>query len=384
MLLAPDKFKGTLDAEEVAAHLATGFRRAAPEAEVRVVPVADGGDGSVAAALRAGYDPRRVRVRGPLGGMVDARLARRGTTTIVEVADACGLRRLPTGVRAPLTATSHGVGEAMRAALDEGATTLVVGLGGSATTDGGAGLLGALGCGFTDAAGHRLRPGGGDLVRLATADLTGLDSRLAGVDVILAGDVDNPLLGPYGAARVFGPQKGADPAGVERLEAGLNRLVTVLSRAGGRVGERARAAADTAGAGAAGGLGFALLLLGAEPRPGADFFLRLLDFDQALTGARRVVTGEGSLDAQSLRGKAPVTVARRAAAAGVPAVAVVGTCALPAGRWRSAGLEDVHALADLDPACARSPELSAVLLERVGYQLAVGGDRTPGPPARPG
>ncbi|MCW2943420.1 MAG: glxK [Actinoallomurus sp.] len=382
VLLAPDKFKGTLDAEEVAACLADGLRRAAPGLDIRTVPVADGGDGSIAAALRAGYRSRPVRVRGPVGDPVDTRIALRGSTAIIEIAEVCGLRRLPEGHRAPLTATSHGVGEAVLAALDAGAATVVIALGGSATTDGGAGLLSALGARLTDAAGRPLRPGGGNLADLAAVDLSGLDRRLAGIDLVLASDVDNPLLGPHGAAHTYGPQKGADPADVERLEAALNRLVTVLSQDGRLPGGRrvaAREVANTPGAGAAGGLGFAALLLGAVPRPGADFFLRLLDFDRALAGARLVVTGEGSLDAQSLHGKAPVAVARRAAAAGLPAVAVVGACALPADRWRAAGLAEVHALVDLDPACARSPALTARLLEHLGHRLAT--EPPPPPPA---
>ncbi|MCW2902373.1 MAG: Glycerate kinase [Streptosporangiaceae bacterium] len=373
VLLAPDKFKGTLDAAQVAACLAEGFRRAAPGLDIRTVPVADGGDGSIAAALRAGYHSRPVRVCGPVGDPVDTYIALRGSTAIIEIADVCGLRRLSEGHRAPLTATSHGVGEAVLAALDAGATTVVIALGGSATTDGGAGLLTALGARLTNAAGRPLGPGGGSLADLAAVDLSGLDRRLRGIDLVLASDVDNPLLGPHGAARTYGPQKGAGPADVECLEAALNRLVTVLPQDGRLPGGRhvaAREVASRPGAGAAGGLGFAALLLGAVLRPGADFFLGLLDFDRALAGAQLVVTGEGALDAQSLRGKAPIAVARRAAAAGSPAVAVVGACALPADRWRATGLLEVHALVDLDPACARSPALTARLLEHFGHRLA--------------
>jgi glycerate kinase len=372
VLLAPDKFKGTLDAEEVVAHLVTGLRHVLPGLEVRSVPVADGGDGSVAAALRAGYRAHPVRVRGPVNDPVDTCIAVRGSTAIIEIAEVCGLRRLPGGRRAPLTATSYGVGEAVRAALDAGATTVVLAVGGSATTDGGAGMLAALGAQLTDTAGCTIGPGGGGLADLAAVDLSGLDRRLNGIDFVLASDVDNPLLGPHGTAHTYGPQKGADTGDVEWLEASLIRLVTLLPRAW-PPGERtvdARAVASRPGAGAAGGLGFAALLLGAVLRPGANFFLDLLDFDRALIGAQLVVTGEGSLDAQSLRGKAPVAVAARAAAAGVPTVAVVGTCTLPAEQWGVAGMAEVHSLTDIDPGCAQSPALTARLLERIGQRLA--------------
>ncbi|WP_437441422.1 glycerate kinase, partial [Streptomyces aureus] len=221
VLVAADKFKGSLTAVQVAERVTAGLRRVIPELTVETLPVADGGDGTVAAAVAAGFERREVQVTGPLGEQVTAAFALRDTTAVVEMAEASGLQLLPAGVFAPLTATTYGSGELLRAALDAGATTVVFGVGGSATTDGGAGMLAALGARFLDASGAPVGPGGAALADLATADLTGLDPRFASVDLILASDVDNPLTGPKGAPAVYGPQKGATPDDVRTLDAAL-------------------------------------------------------------------------------------------------------------------------------------------------------------------
>ncbi|MEU5420930.1 glycerate kinase, partial [Streptomyces sp. NPDC020667] len=236
VLIAADKFKGSLTAVEVAAHVAAGLRRAAPGVRTEALPVADGGDGTVDAAVAAGFERRTERVTGPLGEPVTAAYALRGDTAVVEMAEASGLRHLPRGRYAPLTAGTYGTGELLRAALDAGAATVVLGVGGSASTDGGAGMLSALGARFTDAHGTPLAPGGGPLARLAAADLSGLDPRLARTRFVLASDVDNPLTGPKGAAAVYGPQKGASPDDVAALDAALARYARVLAEA---VGPRA-------------------------------------------------------------------------------------------------------------------------------------------------
>ena len=207
IVIAPDSFKGSLPADQVAEAVADGIRRVRPDVEAVLRPIADGGEGTVAAALRAGFRPRTVRVSGPDGGHVEATLALDGTTAVVELATAAGLGMLDRP--APTTATTRGVGELVRAALDAGARRIVLGIGGSATTDGGAGMLQALGVRLLDADGTELPPGGAALARLDRVDTGGLDSRLAAVQVVVASDVDNPLLGPSGAAEVFGPQKGA-------------------------------------------------------------------------------------------------------------------------------------------------------------------------------
>lgn len=211
VLIAADKFKGSLTAVQVAERVTAGLRRVAPRVEVEALPVADGGDGTVDAAVAAGFERREVRVAGPLGHEITAAFALRDDTAVVEMAEASGLQRLPAGSFAPLTSSTYGSGELLLAALDAGARTIVFGVGGSATTDGGAGMLAALGARFLDEEGEPVPPGGGSLSLLATADLSGLDPRLSSVDVVLASDVDNPLTGPKGAPAVYGPQKGPRP-----------------------------------------------------------------------------------------------------------------------------------------------------------------------------
>ncbi|TWV43623.1 glycerate kinase, partial [Streptomyces misionensis] len=228
VLVAADKFKGSLTAVQVAERVTAGLRRVVPDLPVEALPVADGGDGTVAAAVAAGFERREVRVAGPLGEQVTAAFALRGDTAVVEMAEASGLQRLPAGRFAPLTASTYGSGELLRAALDAGARTIVFGVGGSATTDGGAGMLAALGARFLDRDGAPVPPGGGGLAALARADLTGLDPRLSSVELVLASDVDNPLTGPKGAPAVYGPQKGASPEDVRTLDAALGHYTKVL------------------------------------------------------------------------------------------------------------------------------------------------------------
>ncbi|KNB53549.1 glycerate kinase [Streptomyces caatingaensis] len=361
VLIAADKFKGSLTAVEVAAHLTAGLRRAAPGVRVTALPVADGGDGTVDAAVAAGFERRTARVTGPLGEPVTAAWALRGGTAVVEMAEASGLRRLPPGRFAPLTATSFGTGELLRAALDTGVRTVVLGVGGSATTDAGAGMLVALGARLLDAAGRPLAPGGAALAALDRADLSALDPRLATTDVVLASDVDNPLTGPAGAASVYGPQKGASPADVAALDAALSHAARILGPA----------EASAPGAGAAGGVGYAALVgLGAAFRPGIEVLLEALGFDAALERADLVITGEGSLDAQTLRGKAVAGVAAAAAARGVPVTAVCGRLALPPADLRALGVSRAYALTDLQPDVTRCITEAGPLLERLAAALA--------------
>jgi len=365
VLLAPDKFKGSLPASGVADAVGRGIRSVLPGAEVVALPVADGGDGTLDAALAAGFERVPVTVVGPTGEPVATAYARRGSVAVVEMADACGLVRLPGDVPAPLTASSTGLGEVVRAALDAGCDELVLGIGGSASTDGGAGMLAALGVRLLDRQDNPLPAGGGALAGLASVDLSGLHPAAEKARFVVACDVDNPLLGPTGAAAVYGPQKGATPDDVASLDAALGRLADVVASA---LGEDHR---GEAGAGAAGGVGFAALaLLDATLRPGIDLMLDLVGFDAHVPGSTLVVTGEGALDAQSLHGKAPVGVARRAAAAGVAVVAVCGHRALGVEELRAAGIGAAYALLDLEPdveTCIREP---APLLVRLGEQIA--------------
>ncbi|GAA0628740.1 glycerate kinase [Streptomyces crystallinus] len=368
VLVAADKFKGSLTAVQVAERVTAGLRRVVPGLAVETLPVADGGDGTVAAAVAAGFDRREARVTGPLGTPVTAAFAVRDGVAVVEMAEASGLQHLPSGVFAPLTATTYGSGELLLAALDAGARTIVFGVGGSATTDGGAGMLAALGARFLDAAGEPVAPGGGPLATLATADLSGLDPRFASVDLVLASDVDNPLTGPKGAPAVYGPQKGASPEDVAVLDAALGHFAKVLEAS---VGARAAEAALAPGAGAAGGIGYgALVALGATFRPGIEVMLDVLGFAPALARATLVITGEGSLDEQTLHGKAPAGVAAAARAAGIEVVAVCGRLALPPEALAGAGIRRAYALMDLEPDPARCMAEAGPLLERSAQRLA--------------
>ncbi|WP_330460686.1 glycerate kinase [Streptomyces sp. NBC_00820] len=367
VLIAADKFKGSLTAAQVAERVTAGLRRVVPSVEVEALPVADGGDGTVDAAVAAGFERREVRVAGPLGQEVTAAFALRGDTAVVEMAEASGLQRLPAGVLAPLTASTYGSGELLRAALDAGARTIVFGVGGSATTDGGAGMLAALGARFLDADGEPVPPGGGGLARLARADLSGLDARLSSVELVLASDVDNPLSGPKGAPAVYGPQKGASAQDVAVLDAALARFAKVLEA---EVGARAGEYAVAPGAGAAGGVGYGALLLGARFCPGIEVMLEVLGFAAALERADLVITGEGSLDEQTLHGKAPAGVAAAARAAGKEVVAVCGRLALESGVLQRAGIRAAYPLTSVEPDVSRCITDAGPLLERLAARIA--------------
>ena len=365
IVVAPDKFKGSLPATQVAAAIAAGLHAGRPGAEVVTIPVADGGEGTVDAAVAAGYERVPVTAAGPAGDPVRASYARRGEVAVVELAGVCGLARLPGGRPAPLTASSFGAGEVLRAALEAGARRIILGVGGSASTDGGAGLLQALGARVLDTSGEPVRPGGAGLREVAALDLTGLHRALYPADIILAADVDNPLTGPDGAAEVYGPQKGASPAEVAALDAGLRRWAAVVAAAVGRDWS------ETPGAGAAGGVGFAALaVLGATRRPGIELVLDLAGFETALDGADLVITGEGSLDAQSLAGKTPVGVARAAARRGIAVVAVAGRSTLREAELAAAGIAAVYPLTDLEPDLERCRAEADRLLRRTGQMIA--------------
>ncbi|MQS05883.1 glycerate kinase [Streptomyces alkaliphilus] len=369
ILIAADKFKGSLTAEQVAERVRAGLLAERPDLVVESLPIADGGDGTVEAALAAGFTAHRERVTGPLGAPVTARFAVRGDTAVIEMAEASGLRLLPNRTFAPLTAGTRGTGELIVAALDEGARTIVLGVGGSATTDGGAGMLQALGARLLDAGGKQLPPGGAALRDLARVDLSGLDTRLHASRIILASDVDNPLTGPTGAAAVYGPQKGAGPADVAALDAALGVWARLLEEA---AGARASGASGAPGAGAAGGMGFgALAGLGAVFRPGVEVMMDVLGFHSALARAELVITGEGSLDEQTLHGKAPAGVAAAAGKVGTPVLAVCGRLAIDPATLREAGIGAAYALTDLESDPEVCMAQAGPLLERAARRLAV-------------
>lgn len=322
VVIAPDSFKESLSAAEVAAAIARGWGKVFPDAELLLLPMADGGEGTVDALLASlGGQRMEQPASGPLGVPVTAHwgLLADGSAAI-EVAAASGLHLLQPAQRDVCRASSRGSGELVLAALDSGAKRIVLGLGGSATNDGGAGLLQALGVRLLDARGQQLAPGGAALQQLARVDISALDPRLQQVEILVAADVDNPLCGPRGASAVFGPQKGASPEEVALLDAALGHFARCTAQVLGQDWQQ------EPGVGAAGGLGFALkAYLGASFCPGIQLVAQIAGLAQALTGADLVITGEGRLDSQTLHGKTPAGVAEIAQQAGVPVLAIAGS-----------------------------------------------------------
>ncbi|HZA30518.1 MAG TPA: glycerate kinase [Propionibacteriaceae bacterium] len=366
VVVSPDKFKGCLTAAQVTDAVANGLLEERPDLQITRMPVADGGDGTVAAALSRGFGEVTMSAAGPTGVSGPVSYARQGQRAVIELAAVCGLDRLPNGRPDALGASTYGLGEVIGHAIQHGAREVVLGIGGSASTDGGAGMAQALGARLLDASGAELAHGGAALSSLDSLDVAGLRDRMAGVRVLVASDVDNPLLGSRGAAAVFGPQKGASADDVRLLEDGLTRWARVVNATVGRDD------ANRPGAGAAGGTGFAALaLLDAELRSGIELILELLRFDEAVAGADLVVTGEGSLDEQSLAGKAPIGVAQAAARVGVGVVAVAGRTQLSPDRLRAAGIMAAYPLSDLEPDPVRSIANAAPLLRQVGRIIAV-------------
>ncbi|HEY1389836.1 MAG TPA: glycerate kinase [Ktedonobacterales bacterium] len=325
IVVAPQSLKGSLDAPYVGEAIAAGIRRVWPDAAIRVVPVADGGEGTVRALVAAtGGTLHHATVTGPLGEPVDAEYGMLGSnragTAVIEMAAASGLPLVPPEKRDPRVATTRGTGELMRAALDAGARRLLIGIGGSATNDGGAGMAQALGARLLDAQGSELPAGGAALAHLAHIDTSGLDPRLKDIEIQVASDVTNPLCGPEGASAVYGPQKGATPEIVTELDAALAHYGELLKR------DLGADVANTPGAGAAGGLGAGLLAFAhAQLVPGAQLVLETLDFAHILQGASLVFTAEGQLDSQTAYGKAVGAVATAARKAGAHVVALAGS-----------------------------------------------------------
>lgn len=358
IVLAPDSFKGSLSASRACAAMQRGVARVYPDAEVELCPLADGGEGSLDALLTAtgGYD-KTVRVRGPLGQSVEAcwGILPDGKG-VIEMAQASGLTLLAPEKRDAKAASTFGTGQLIAAALTANCREILVAIGGSATTDGGAGALAALGIRFWDERGVVLWEGGANLAKLHTADLRFFDERLKKVSFTLLCDVSNPLTGSNGAARVYGPQKGATPEDVEILDAALANFAAVTSRTLGRD------LSNQPGAGAAGGLGFGLMAYcGAAVRPGVEVVMEAVGFAEKLAGADLVLTGEGSIDAQTMNGKVVAGVCR---AAKVPVVAFGGRVELNREQMDRMGLHSAFAIADEERGIEYSMENAAALLER--------------------
>ena len=343
VVLAPNAFKGTLTAEEAATAMAAGVHAALPTALTILRPLADGGDGSLDALEAAGFTRRPVTTRGPTGAPVAASFVVRERMAVVELASACGLSLLPGGELHPMTSSTAGVGDAIRAALDCDIDELVICVGGSASTDGGAGMLAALGVGLRDSLGEPVEACGSTLIRIAEVDMSGLDPRLTQVHITVATDVTSPLLGPGGAAAVFAPQKGATPEHVGLLEAGLAHWSQVLAQT------TAVDAAMLPGAGAAGGTAFAAIsVLNAEVISGAELIAEAIGLAPAISAADLVITGEGALDSQSRLGKGTGLAAGLAQQSRVPCIAVCGRVDLASEQLREMGIDDARGLTQAD------------------------------------
>jgi glycerate kinase len=373
--IAPNAFKGSLTAAAAAACIERGLRKALRGLTIVKLPMADGGDGTLLAIVAATAG-RTVpsRVTDPLGREIRSvfGLTGDGRTAVIEMALASGLALLKAQERNPMLTTSRGTGELIRAALDRRVQEIVIGIGGSATNDGGMGLARALGVRFLDARHRELPDRGGALGRLARIDMSGLDARLKHTTISVACDVDNPLCGPRGAARVYGPQKGATPAMVNQLDAGLKRLAEVFHQ------DLGVKVANLPGAGAAGGLGAGLVaVLNARMRPGVEVVTHAIGLEGKLAGCDLVITGEGRLDGQTIFGKAPAGVARVAKKLGIPVIAICGSLGPDAGNVQRAGiaaffsaLEEPVAEADLP---RRGPGMLERCAEQVGRLLALKG-----------
>ncbi len=373
IVIAPNAFKGSLSALDAAEAIAEGVRAAAPDADLLLVPIADGGDGTVDALVAATQGERRtLQVRGPLGDPVDAGygLIDAGSTAVIEMAKAAGLALVPAAKRDPRITTTYGVGELLQRAYEEGARRFIVGIGGSATNDGGAGMAQALGYDLLDENGHELPPGGLALKRLARIQVGGAHANWKQAQVDVACDVTNPLTGPSGASAVYGPQKGATPEMVAELDAALKRFAEIIRRDLGVDVEH------LPGAGAAGGLGAGLVAFtGARLRPGAEMVMEALRLDERLSGAGLVVTGEGRIDSQTARfGKGPAAVARHARQAGIPVIAIGGSIANESElRLLFDGLEaTVVEPCSLDEAIAQARPLLVAASTRVMRLLLAG------------
>jgi glycerate kinase len=342
IVIAPDSFKESLTAMQVAEAIEQGFRQIYPHADYLKLPMADGGEGTVesmVAATEGKIIP--VTVTGPLGLPVDAffGLTGEGDTAIIEMAAASGLHLVVPEKRNPLLTGTFGTGELILAALDRGARKIIIGIGGSATNDGGAGMMQALGAKLCDVQGNEIGAGGAALAKLSTLDLSLLDARLAECDILVACDVDNPLCGKYGASAVFGPQKGATSEQVQQLDAALMHYGNLIERVSGK------GVINVAGAGAAGGMGASLSgLLNARLQPGVEIVTEALRLAEAVQGADLVITGEGRIDSQTIHGKTPIGVARVAKRFNVPVIALAGGMTADYGVVHQHGLDAVFSV----------------------------------------
>ena len=372
ILIAAGAFKQSLTAAEACAAIQLGLTQSGLEAKIEQLPIADGGNGTLDAFLAGGGRRVTVPVVDPLGRPIEADygLIDDGRTAVVEMALASGLELLTPAELDPLVATTYGTGQLMMDALAQGVERILIGLGGSATVDGGMGCMGALGVKLLDAPGREIAAGGGALAEIATVDASSMDPRWNDVEIIIASDVENPTLGETGAARIFGPQKGADAAMVEQLERNLNHCFTMIFEQRG-VDVRAVKGGGAAGAFAAGLMAF----LQCRIESGIELVLEHNRFREKLADCSLVITGEGQIDAQTLDGKGPLGVAKLAGAQGVPTIAVVGGLNIDDARLHEAGIQAAFSVVDkpmpLETALADAQDLARRAALRLGYVLQV-------------
>ena len=339
IVIAPDSFKGSLTALQAAEAIEQGIGKVFPYANIKKIPMADGGEGTVQSLVDATGGQLLVeRVVDPLGNEIEAEYGILGDriTAVIEMAAASGLTLVPPNRRNPLVTTTYGTGQIIKAALNQGCRKLVIGIGGSATNDGGAGMAEALGAKLLTSNGKSISPGGWGLGALDTINLSDLDSRLGATTTVVACDVDNPLTGMNGAAHVYGPQKGATPDMVETLDANLARFASIVQR------DTGRSVGDIPGSGAAGGLGAGLIaFLNAELKSGVEIIIDAVQLEKQLEGASFVVTGEGEINFQTVFGKTPVGVAKLAKTYGIPVIAITGSIADGADKVHEAGIDAI-------------------------------------------
>ena len=373
IIIAPDSFKGSMCSMDVASHIEKGVLKVYPNADIIKIPVADGGEGTVDALVAgAGGTFHTAYVTGPMGNGIPAKYAILDNgAAVLEMAASSGLPLVPQGCLNPLNATTYGVGQLMLAAIENGAKEIVLGIGGSATNDGGVGMAQALGCSFTDRSGKNLDFGGGALGHLAHIDVSGLDPRIINTRIRVASDVSNPLCGPDGTSAVFGPQKGASPDMIAKLDRNLKHYAAVVKN------QLGIDIAEVHGAGAAGGLGFGLMAFcRASISSGIDTMLDVAQFDEKLIGANLCITGEGQIDGSTAYGKVPVGIAARAVRYNIPVLAVVGGIGEGAEACYALGIDSIISITSrampLEEAMLRSGELIEDAAERAMRMLRIG------------
>lgn len=361
IVVAPDSFKGSASSREVSQWIESGIRSAIPDCEIVTIPIGDGGEGTLYAVKSAGFELFEIDVTGPSGNTVRASFGMRADVALVELAEASGLAKLLDGIRTPINATSFGTGQLIKAALDRGAKKIIVAVGGSATTDAGAGALQALGAHLVDNQGKEIELGGASLLDCVFINLEELDPRLQGVEFILASDVTNPLTGPTGAARIYAPQKGASPGDIRLLEKALEHFAEL---AGSQH-------SHAPGSGSAGGFGFmALTFLHANFQSGIDTVLELVDFEHHLYGADLVITGEGKFDSQSLNGKAPIGILKIASQQDVPVALICGQSRLNCSDKMAPQFASIHTLISIEPDQKRCINHPQPIIETISASIA--------------